>query len=62
MANKCIQDDLLGIMVWYASVDNGFQYKHSEQWDASISEDSIAGYKSAMNLFRQGGAVPRIYY
>jgi len=62
MANKCIQDDLLGIMVWYASVDNGFQYKHSEQWDASISEDSIAGYKSTMNLFRQGGAVPRIYY
>ena len=49
-------------MVWYASVDGGFQYKHSEQWDATTSQDAVAGYKAAMALFRQGGAVPRIYY
>ena len=62
LAQRCLQDDLLGIMVWYASVDNGFQYKHSDQWDASISDDSIAGYKAAMATFRQGSAVPRRVY
>ena len=61
-AARAVAADLLGIMVWYASVDGGFQYKHSEQWDATTSQDAVAGYKAAMALFRQGGAVPRIYY
>ena len=62
LARRCLADDLLGIMVWYASVENGFQYKHSDQWDATTKPDSISGYKAAMQMFRQGGAVPRIYY
>ena len=62
LAQRSLSDDLLGIMVWYASVKNGFQYKHSEQWDASISQDAITGYKAAMATFRQGGAVPRRIY
>ena len=62
LAARAVAEDLLGIMVWYASVDGGFQYKHSEQWDATTSQDAVAGYKAAMALFRQGGAVPRIYY
>merc|ERR1712183_283261 len=62
LARRCLADDLLGIMVWYASVENGFQYKHSDQWDATTKPDSINGYKAAMQMFRQGGAVPRIYY
>jgi len=61
LARRCLADDLLGIMVWYASVENGFQYKHSDQWDATTKADSISGYKAAMQMFRQGGAVPRIY-
>jgi len=62
LARRCLSDDLLGVMVWYASVENGFQYKHSSQWDATTKTDSINGYKAAMKMFRQGGAVPRIYY
>ena len=62
LARRSLSDDLLGIMVWYASVENGFQYKHSDQWDATTKPDSISGYKAAMQMFRQGGAVPRIYY
>jgi hypothetical protein len=58
-----VKDNLLGIMVWYASVDNGFQYKQAQQWDASINDDSIKGYKAAMEILKQGmNAVPRIYY
>merc|ERR1719320_1728233 len=34
-----MKDDLLGIMVWYASVDNGFQYKQAAQWDATTSQE-----------------------
>merc|ERR1711936_872438 len=62
LARRSLADDLLGVMVWYASVENGFQYKHSDQWDATTKTDSINGYKAAMQMFRQGGAVPRIYY
>ena len=49
LAQASIDDDIRGIMVWYASVKNGFHYAVS--WDASIVEDSIAGYKEAMNMF-----------
>ena len=63
LAQASVKDNLLGIMVWYASVGNGFQYKQAEQWDASINDDSIKGYKAAMEILRQGmNAVPRIYY
>jgi len=61
MAQASVKDDLLGIMVWYASVDNGFQYKQAEQWDATINDDAIKGYKEAMRILKNGmNAVPRI--
>merc|ERR1740124_1917179 len=59
MAQASVKDDLLGIMVWYASVDNGFQYKQAEQWDATINNDAIKGYKEAMRILKNGmNAVP----
>jgi len=42
--------DLLGIMVWYASVKNGFQY--SVVWDASTSPDSIQAFKTVGQNFK----------
>jgi hypothetical protein len=63
LAQASVQKDLLGVMVWYASVENGFQYKQAAQWDATTSEDSIKGYKEAMRILKNGmSAVPRIYY
>merc|ERR1719348_2462943 len=51
LANAAIKEDYLGIMVWYASVKNGFDY--APGWDASTSNDAINGYVSAMKQFRQ---------
>jgi len=51
MANAVVKDDLLGIMVWYASVKNGFKY--SVTWDASDKDEAIRGYKDAMKLFNK---------
>merc|ERR1711892_1068401 len=56
LAQTAVKDDLLGIMVWYASVKNGFDY--SPVWDASTHNDAISGYKSAMQLFRQAMGTP----
>jgi len=50
LANAAVEQDLLGIMVWYASVKNGFDY--SPVWDASTRDDSISGYKQAMTIFK----------
>merc|ERR1712156_1187243 len=63
LAQTSVKDNLLGIMVWFASVDNGFQYKQSSQWDASINDDAIKGYKEARKILKRGqSAIPRIYY
>jgi len=51
LARAAVDDDLLGIMVWYASVKNGFDY--APFWDASTKADSISGYKQAMKLFNK---------
>jgi len=51
MATVAVKDDLLGIMVWYSSVKNGFQY--ATGWDANEKEDAISGYKRAMALFNK---------
>jgi hypothetical protein len=51
LAKAAVDQDLLGIMVWYASVKNGFDY--APFWDASTREDSIDGYKQAMRIFNQ---------
>ncbi len=48
LARAAVEDDLLGIMVWYASVKNGFHYAIS--WDASIVDDAIDGYKNAKKI------------
>ena len=42
--------DLLGIMVWYCSVQNGLKY--AETWDTTGREDSMAGFVEAMDLFK----------
>lgn len=49
LANAAVAQDLMGIMVWYASVKNGFLYEAG--WDASRSPESIVGYGAAMELF-----------
>lgn len=49
LAKQAVKDDILGIMVWYASVKNGFDY--APFWDASTKEDSIEGYRQAMSIF-----------
>ena len=46
LASETLRQDLLGIMVWYASVQNGFQYE--ESWDASTNEKSQQAYIDAM--------------
>jgi len=51
LASQAVSQDLLGIMVWYSSVKNGFQYKPSGPWDASDSEEAIGAYKAAAQLF-----------
>ena len=46
LADETLKQDLLGVMVWYASVQNGFQYEVS--WDASTSKESQEAYIKAM--------------
>merc|ERR1719225_526194 len=59
LAKAAVDQDLLGIMVWYASVRNGFDY--TPVWDASTHEDSIAGYLNARSILDEesSNAVPR---
>jgi len=59
LAKAAVEQDLLGIMVWYASVRNGFDY--TPIWDASTHEDSISGYLNARSILDAGSSnvVPR---
>ena len=52
MANEVVKQDLLGIMVWFASVKNGLVY--DDFWDASQSEDSQASYIQAREIMNAG--------
>ena len=52
LANESLNQDLLGIMVWYASVIDGFQY--AKDWDASFDEESQTGFVSAMEILSNG--------
>jgi len=52
LAAETMKNDYLGIMVWYASVQNGLQY--AESWDASMSQQSKDAYIAAGNRFRTG--------
>jgi len=47
LARESVKQDLLGVMVWYSSVINGFAYKPSGPWDASGSKAAISAYKQA---------------
>ena len=49
LARESISQDLLGIMVWYCSVQNGLKY--AETWDTTGREDSMAGFVEAMDYF-----------
>ena len=49
LANESVRQDLLGIMVWYVSAKNGFQYEAS--WDASYSAESQQAYIDALAMF-----------
>ena len=49
LAEEAVKQDLLGVMVWYASVIGGLQYEVS--WDASLVENSQDGYINAMKYF-----------
>ena len=52
MANEVVRQDLLGIMVWFASVQNGLQYEVS--WDASEVEESQQAYIEARQIMNAG--------
>ena len=52
LAEAAVAQDLLGIMVWYASVINGLQYAKGS-WDASESEAAQEAYVNGMNKFRE---------
>jgi len=54
LAKAAVDKDLLGIMVWYSSVKNGFQY--AVTWDAQGSESSQKGYNRAMEIFKSENA------
>lgn len=47
LAEEVLDKDLLGIMVWYASVKNGFQY--DKGWDASTKKSSRNAFIAAKN-------------
>ena len=52
LANESLNQDLLGIMVWYASVIDGFQY--DQDWDASFDDDSKSAFVTAMEILSNG--------
>lgn len=49
LAREAVNQDLLGVMVWFCSVKNGLVYGHG--WDCSDSQDSMDGYVAAMEYF-----------
>jgi len=51
LATESVRQDLLGIMVWYCSVQNGFLY--GPDFDCSSSDESQLAYIAAMELFSQ---------
>ena len=48
LAKEAVRQDLLGIMVWYCSVQNGLKY--AETWDTTGRQGSMAGFVEAMDL------------
>ena len=50
LAEESAKQNLLGVMIWYASVRNGFQYEIS--WDASTSTESQQAYIAALDYLK----------
>ena len=50
LAKESVKHGLAGIMVWYASVKNGFNYASS--WDATGKKDSEKGFVEAMKILK----------
>ena len=51
LAKESVNQNLLGIMVWYCSVQDGLQYENS--WDCSGSEESSGAYVEAMKYLAE---------
>merc|ERR1712083_555524 len=49
LASESVSQDLLGIMVWFCSVQNGLVYGHG--WDCTESTQSQQGYVDAKKFF-----------
>jgi len=49
LAKAAVKDDLLGIMVWFCSVQNGLVYGHG--WDCTESKPSQDAYVKALAYF-----------
>ena len=48
LAKESLNQDLLGLMVWYSSVVGGFQY--AKDWDTSYNTESQDAFISAMDI------------
>merc|ERR1719186_228800 len=51
LAEASVSQNLLGVMAWYCSVQNGMVYE--EEWDCSSSMDAKEGYIKAMQYLKQ---------
>jgi len=47
LARESVKQNLLGVMVWYCSVQNGLKY--AATWDCTGRDDSMAGFVEAMD-------------
>ena len=50
LAEESVGQNLLGVMIWYASVRNGFQY--GIEWDTSSSWESQQAFIAALDYFK----------
>jgi len=50
LAKESVKQDLLGIMVWFCSVQNGLVYGHG--WDCQENADSQNGYVAALKYMQ----------
>jgi len=51
LAEEILNQDLLGMMVWFCSVQNGFAYQ--ADWDCGSSDESQMAFVAAMEMFRE---------
>ena len=51
LAEASVEQDLLGVMTWFCSVQNGLVY--GEDGDCTNSQESMDGYIKAMEFLNQ---------